>query len=93
MGCLYLLLALISPRLLLGVLWLLTPYVQPRAFDSFIWPLLGLIFMPWTTLALVWGYNTGFGVFQIGAVVIGILADLGSNGGAERQRRRTRERG
>lgn len=88
MGCLYLILALISPRLLLAILWIFTPYVQPRAFDFFLWPLLGLIFLPWTTLAAIWGLNTGFGLFQIAAVVIGLLVDLGSTGGAEQQRRK-----
>jgi hypothetical protein len=88
MGCLYLLLALISPRLLLIVLWVFTHYVQPKAFDFFLWPLLGLIFLPWTTLAVVWGYNTHFGILQIGAIVLGVVLDLGSTGGAEKQRRR-----
>ena len=88
MGCLYAILALISPRLLMVVLWILTPYVQPRAFDFFLWPLIGLIFLPWTTLAVVWGYNSGFGILQIAAIVIGVCLDMGSTGGAERQRRR-----
>jgi hypothetical protein len=88
MGCLFILLALVSPRLLLAVLWFMTPYVQPNAFQGFLWPLLGLIFMPWMTLGLVWGYNTEFGLFQMVAIVVGALADLGSFGGAERHRRR-----
>ena len=88
MGCLYLLLALISPRILLVVMWVFTTYVQPNAFRLWVWPLLGLIFMPWTTLAVVWGYNAGFGLFQIAAIVIGVVVDLSSNGGAEQQRRR-----
>jgi hypothetical protein len=88
MGCIYLILALISPRLLLLVLWLFTPYVQPNAFNTLLWPLLGLIFLPWTTLAVVWGYNSVFGPLQVAAIVIGVLVDLGSFGGAERHRRR-----
>lgn len=87
MGCLYLIFALISPRILLAVLWIFTPYVS-KAFDFFLWPLLGLIFMPVMTLALVWGFNTEFGVLQIAAVVVGAFIDLGSNGGAESQRRK-----
>lgn len=89
MGCLYVIIALISPRLLLFVLWLFTPYVQPNAFNTLLWPLLGLIFLPWTTLAVVWGYNSGgFGPLHIAAIVIGVFLDLGSFGGAERHRRR-----
>lgn len=92
MGCLYLLLALISPRLLLAVMWIFTPYVQPNSFRLWLVPLLGLIFMPWTTLAVVWGYNTHFGLLQIAAIVIGVMLDLGTNGDAERRRRKQRER-
>jgi hypothetical protein len=44
--------------------------------------------MPWLTLALVWAYNTGFGPLQIAAIVVGVILDLGSHSGAERQRRR-----
>lgn len=91
MGCLYLILALISPRLLLGAMWLFSPYVQPNAFKFWLWPLLGLIFMPWTTLATVWGLNTHFGLLQIAAIVVGVFLDFGTNGDAER-RRRQRER-
>jgi hypothetical protein len=87
MGCLYLIGALISPRILLAVLWIFTPYVS-KAFDLWIWPLLGLIFMPLMTLGLVWAYNTEFGPWQIAAIVVGAFLDLGSNGGAEHQRRK-----
>ena len=49
MPCLFALIALISPRLGIIVLWAFTNYVQ-RTFDTWFWPLLGLIFLPWTTL-------------------------------------------
>jgi hypothetical protein len=52
MGCLFLLLMLISPRLGIIVLWAFTNYVS-KAFDTWIWPLLGLIFLPWTTLLYI----------------------------------------
>ncbi|MCA8912101.1 MAG: hypothetical protein KDB82_10380 [Planctomycetes bacterium] len=91
MGCLYLIVALISPRLLLVLLWIFTQYVQPNAFKWWLWPLLGLIFLPWTTLAAVWAFNTHFGFFQVAAIVIGLMLDVGTNGDAERRRRR-RER-
>lgn len=85
--------ALISPRLLLGGLWFFTGYVRPGAFDSFLWPLLGLIFMPCMTLALVWGGNTEFGPLQIGAAVIGAIFDLGLGSDAERRRRKQERAG
>lgn len=88
MSCLYLLAALISPRLLLAGLWIFTDYVRPGAFGTWVWPLIGLIFMPCLTLALVWGGNTEFGPLQIGAAVIGGAIDLGLCSDAERRRRR-----
>lgn len=92
MSCLYLLLALISPRILLLGLWIFTDYVG-SAFSTWIWPLIGLIFMPFMTLALVWGYNTEFGPLQIGAAIIGALMDLGVGSESERRRRSQRAGG
>lgn len=46
MGCLFLLVSLLSPRLGIIILWALTDYVY-RAFQGmWLWPLLGLIFSP-----------------------------------------------
>ena len=46
----------IGPRVALFVWWVFGNKVD-AAFDTWIWPLLGLIFLPWTTLAyvLAWG--------------------------------------
>src|SRR5262249_22072178 len=49
-GCLIALLALLSPRLALFLLWIFSD-VLSRAFDSWIVPLLGFFLLPWTTLA------------------------------------------
>jgi quinol-cytochrome oxidoreductase complex cytochrome b subunit len=87
MGCLYIILALISPRILLVVLWIFTEYVN-QAFSHWIWPVLGLIFAPYLTLALTWAYLTEFGPLQIAAIVIGVCMDLASHGETERRRRR-----
>ena len=48
------------------------------AFDSWIWPLLGLIFLPWTTLAyvLAWGpVNAVSGAGWL-VVALGVAADI-----------------
>jgi hypothetical protein len=52
MGCLFALLAVFAPRIALLVLWLFTPYVN-AAFNTWIWPLLGFIFLPFTTVIYV----------------------------------------
>ncbi|MDP8968667.1 MAG: hypothetical protein M3N04_08705 [Actinomycetota bacterium] len=84
MGCLVLLLALISPRLALVALWLLSDILS-RAFDGVLLPLLGFFLLPWTTLAYagMWALGTrGVTGFEIAFVVIAFLADLASYGSA-----------
>jgi len=85
--CVLLLVALVGPRLGLAVLWLFTDYLN-RAFDSFLLPLLGFIFLPWTTLAYAVAQNAFGGLHDIGLllVVLGVLADVGVLGGGARQR-------
>jgi len=58
LGCLVVLIALFSPRLALVLTWIFTPWVD-RAFGSIIWPILGLVFLPLTTLLYVILWNTG----------------------------------
>jgi hypothetical protein len=82
MGCLFALLAAISPRLALLLVWIFTDLVD-RAFTGFLLPLVGLILLPFTTLLYVLAYQpligvTGWGWFFI---FLGLLFDLGSYGG------------
>jgi hypothetical protein len=90
MGCLLVLLAMISARLALIVLWIFTNLVD-RAFDSFWVPLLGLLVLPWTTLMYVLSWSPVHGVTGIGwfFVILGFLFDLGSlaRGRVEQNRR------
>lgn len=88
MGCLVAILALISPRLLLIVLWLFTNLVD-RAFDSVVLPVLGFVLLPFTTVIYVLAYQpksevSGFGWILVG---VGVLMDLGAMGNASRARR------
>ena len=89
MGCLLALLALISPRLVLILLWILSD-VLSRAYDSWILPLLGFFLLPWTTLAYVavWDWGAGNQVTGIEwfFVVLAFLIDLGSYGHGARSR-------
>lgn len=82
MGCLLALLAAISPRLALVLVWIFTNLVD-RAFEGFLLPLLGLIFLPLTTLVYVLAYRPAVGVTGWGwfFVVLAVLFDLGSYGG------------
>lgn len=83
-----LLVALVGPRFALFVLWLLSDYLS-RAFDSFLVPFLGFVFLPWTTLAYAVAQNSMGGVHDLGLVIVilGVLADIGVLGGGASRRR------
>jgi len=89
MPCLLALFALISPRLAIVVLALLTDDLS-RSMGSWWLPLLGFFVLPWTTLAYAFMWNTGTHEvrgFEWFIVIIAFLADLGSIGGTARGRR------
>ena len=89
MGCLLGLLALVAPRFVLVLLWLFTDYLA-SAFHSFVWPLLGFILAPATTLGYAVAQNEFGGIRGMGIVLIalGVLLDLGVIGGGASRRRR-----
>ncbi len=82
-ACLFALLALGGPRLAFLGVWLLTPWVN-QAFNTFIWPLLGLVFLPVTTLMYVLVYNpvTGVSAWGWGWIILAVFLDLASYGGS-----------
>jgi hypothetical protein len=73
------------PRLALLITWIFTDRVG-IAFDGWLVPLAGLIFLPYTTFFYVLAYApiagvTGFGWFL---VVLGFLLDISSYAGSGR---------
>ncbi len=81
MPCLIALAAYFFPRVVLALIWLFSNYLG-RAYASILWPLLGFIFMPLTTLAYAFAINsngtvTGFYLFL---VIVAALLDLGTHG-------------
>jgi hypothetical protein len=53
MGCLFAIFAGLFPRVALLIIWIARPARVDAAFDGWIWPLLGLIFLPFATLIYV----------------------------------------
>ena len=90
MPCLFVLFAAFAPRLLLIFLWIARPNVMGQAFETFLIPLLGFIFLPFTTLmwVLLWA-SSGGNVTGLDWVWIGIavLLDLGHYAGGAANRR------
>lgn len=83
-GCLFASLAAFFPRLALLCVWLFTPLVNRAFHFTLIWPLLGLIFLPFTTLMYVLVYTPGIGLVSWGWVwvILGFLLDMSSYGGS-----------
>jgi hypothetical protein len=89
MGCLFILIAALSPRLAVLLMWIFTPWVD-RAFGPIIWPILGIIFFPLTTLLYVILWNTGGrGVtgWEWFLVVLAVLGDLAAHAANANRRR------
>ena len=77
--CLFFILLFAGPRVAILFWWLIDPGRWDNAFDGFIWPALGFLFLPWTTLMFVsvapFGNLAGWDWFWLG---LGVLADFSS---------------
>jgi hypothetical protein len=82
MCCIVTLFLLIGPRVALIAMWLFTDMVS-RAFPNFILPLLGCIFLPFTTIFYVFAYGPGGDINIVGwlLIILGFIIDIGSYGG------------
>ena len=82
MPCLVGILALIFPRLAIILVVIFSDYIG-NAYQTLIWPLLGFIFMPLTTLAYAWSINSSGSVsgMHLVVVIVAVLIDLGIIGG------------
>src|SRR4029450_5289443 len=61
MGCLLAIFAGAFPRIALVIFWLARPDRMDAIFPSFVWPVLGIIFLPFTPLiyVLLWQFPQG----------------------------------
>jgi hypothetical protein len=76
MAVLFLLFALIAPRLVMILLWFFSHWFD-GIFTNLLWPIIGFIFLPttllWYTVVFNW-YDNSWGTVQF--VVIALLVDL-----------------
>ena len=83
MYCLVGCIALVTPRLAILLVVIFSDYIG-RAYDTMVWPVLGFLLIPTTTLAYAWAVNSRGSVegLQLVVVVIAVLIDLGIIGGS-----------
>ena len=88
MGCLLALGAAFAPRIVFLILWIARPAYIDAVFDTFILPLLGLIFLPFTTLMWVLLDAPPIGVhgWDWLWIVVAVILDLGHYGSSYSQR-------
>ena len=76
-GCLLAIAAGLAPRLVLIIMWVVGPRIN-NTFDTFILPLLGIIFVPYTTImyVLVWSPVTGVVGWDWLWIALGVWMDI-----------------
>lgn len=90
MCCFVLILGFLGPRIAFLAVWIFGDDRVQQAFsNNFWWPLLGVIFLPWTALAYVAAWAPTGGVTGIGwvVVILGFLLDIASYAGRSASRR------
>ena len=79
MCCFLTVLFFLGPRIAGIIWWLVQPVRWNAAFSSWIWPVLGLIFLPWTTIMYVAVAPGGItGIFEWGFLILAFVIDIGA---------------
>ena len=81
MCCVLTVLLFLGPRLANITWWLLQPARWNATFGSIIWPILGIIFLPWTTLIYVIVAPGGVDLLGWIFIALGVFADIAMHGG------------
>ena len=88
MPCLFAVFALLTPRLLIVVLYFVTNWFT-GIFQSLLWPLLGLIFLPttllWYTAVHHW-FGGQWSLWPIVGLIVALMIDVSPAGGRKRSK-------
>ena len=91
-----------APRIALFLWWLMDPSRVQMVFRGWsttvgnitspvwIWPLLGLLLLPWTTIAFVFVAPGGITMLEWVVLAIALILDLSTHGGSSRAYRQRR---
>jgi hypothetical protein len=90
MPCIFLIFLLFFPRVALLLMWFFSTYLQRAFHGGLLFPILGFIFLPITTIVYAWEVNNGMPMAGINLVwlLIAVIIDLGGMGGGARSRSR-----
>ena len=83
MGCIFAFVALAVPRIMMFLAFLFTDWFG-RAFETQVWPILGFVFMPYTTLAYLAAMlnnNHALSGGWLALFIVAIIIDVGHWGG------------
>jgi hypothetical protein len=81
MCCLFLVAALLGPRALAFIWWLLDPARWGTTFPQPLFGIIGWFVVPWTTLAYTFVLPGGIEGLDWVVIVVALFVDLGTNGG------------
>jgi len=85
--CLFVVLALLTPRLVVALLWFFTRWFD-GLFTTILWPVLGFIFLPttllWYTAVQRW-FAGQWTLWPVIGIVIALLIDLSPAKGGRRR--------
>ena len=92
MPCLPMIFAVFFPRFVMILIAIFTNWFS-SAFDTVLWPFLGFLFMPYTTMAymaaMLNNHHSASGGW-LAVVIVAALVDVGGQGRSARRRRRSR---
>ncbi len=87
MPCLFAVFALVTPRLVVALLFFFTRWFAGM-FDTILWPILGFIFLPttllWYTAVQHW-FNGQWTLWPIVGLVLALMIDISPAGGRRRR--------
>ncbi len=89
MCCFWTVLVFLGPRAAILIWWLAQPLRWQAAFTTWVWPLLGFIFLPWLTLMYVIvapGGIVGFDWVWLGLALLADIAMYAGGGYGNRNR-------
>ncbi|MCD2191896.1 hypothetical protein LQ327_00640 [Actinomycetospora endophytica] len=88
--CLLIILLILGPRAVIVVWWLIAPLQWSATFGTLLWPIIGFLILPWTTLVYMLVAPGGVVGLDYLWLALAVLVDVSSHaGGRVYQRRRS----